>query len=179
MGTDHNAPDQNLPARVALAGSERTYPERAADKGAVDPDAQAEVTIIVKVRNADLDMARALEAASQPSMAARQYVSREELERLRGAGSGAMQNAITQVEQFAASQGLTVKHIDPATHAVTVAGNLKHLQQAFGVELRTFEENGHTFRARSGPIRLPAQVAPFIESVLGLDTRPAAASHGP
>jgi kumamolisin len=156
--------------RVALAGSERSFPQQASDKGPVDPDQKAQVTILLRSRASDADMDRILQQASAQPVGSRQYLSREQLGELRGAEG----NDVARVEQFATTHHLTVTHVDQAARTISVEGSLKDLEQAFGVELRKYEQAGHTFRARSGAIQLPYEIAPAIDGVLGLDTRPAA-----
>ena len=156
--------------RVALAGSERSLPQQATDKGPVDGDQKAQVTIVLRSRTSDADMDRIVQQASAEPVGSRQYLSREQLGELRGAEA----NDVARIEQFATAHHLTVTHVDRAARTVSVEGSLKNLEQAFGVELRKYELKGHAFRARSGPIQLPQEIAPAVEGVLGLDTRPAA-----
>jgi kumamolisin len=162
--------DQPSSGRVALAGSERSFPQQASDVGPVDPDQKAEVTIVVRSRTSNADMEHTLNAISAQPVGARQYLNRQELNELRGAESG----DVERVKEFAAAHHLTVTHVDPAARTVSVEGRLQDLEQAFGVQLRKYERGGHTFRARSGVIQLPGEIAPAVEGVLGLDTRPAA-----
>jgi kumamolisin len=163
-------PDPPSAGRVALAGSERIYPQQATDKGPVDPDQRAEVTMVLQSRTPDDEMDRILQNASALPMGARQYMSREQLGELRGADS----SDVARVKDFAAAHHLAVTRVDAAARTVSVEGALKDLEQAFGVKLRKYEDKGSTFRARSGAIQLPSEIAPAVKAVLGLDTRPAA-----
>lgn len=163
-------PDEPSGRRVALAGSERSLPQQASDKGPVDPDQKAQVTIVLRSHTSDTAMDRIVQDASAQPVGSRQYLSREQLGELRGAEA----NDVARVEQFANAHHLTVIHVDRAARAISVEGSLKNLEQAFGVELRKYERAGHTFRARSGPIQLPYEIASAVDGVLGLDTRPAA-----
>jgi kumamolisin len=55
------------------------------------------------------------------------------------------------------------------------SGNAEHAEQFFGVKLYEREgENGSTFRTHLGPVTLDPSIAPLIEGVFGLDTRPVA-----
>ena len=162
--------DQPSGRRVALEGSERSLPQQATDKGPVDPNQKAEVTIVLRSRTPDSEMGHMLRKIAAQPIGRRQYLTREELGDIRGAES----SDVARVEQFAAAHHLTVTRLDRAARTVSVEGSLKHLQQAFGVELRQYERDGHTFRARNGTIQLPNDIASAVEAVLGLDTRPAA-----
>lgn len=157
-------------ARVALAGSERSLPENAHDAGPVDPDQQAEVTIMLRSRTSDADMDRLVQSMSSQPPTSRQYLTRDQIAQLRGAGS----DDIARIHEFCAAHHLTITNVNAGARTVMVSGKLKDLQQAFGVELRKYEGEGQTFRARSGPIQLPNELAGAVEGVFGLDTRPAA-----
>ncbi len=146
--------------RVALAGSERTLPKQATDKGSVDPDQQVQVTIRLRSRTPDTDMKSIMQHAAAQPIGSRQYLSREQLDELRGATSG----DVAWVEQFAAAHHLRVIQVDQAARTISLKGRLKKLQQAFGVDLRKYEGGGHIFRARSGSIRCRAtSLRPFWE----------------
>jgi kumamolisin len=140
------------------------------DKGPVDADERAEVTVVLRSPTSESDMSRILEEASAKPLAAREYMNREQLFALRGAES----SDIERVKDFAAAHHLTVTSVDAAARSVSIEGTLKNLEQAFGVALHKYEAEGHVFRAASGPIHLPAEIAPAVTAVLGLDTRPAA-----
>ena len=57
---------------------------------------------------------------------------------------------------------------------VKLKGGAADLISAFDVKLGRFEHSGHQYRGRTGAIYLPADLAPHIEVVLGLDDRPQA-----
>lgn len=57
---------------------------------------------------------------------------------------------------------------------VKLKGRAADLISAFDVKLGRFEHSGHQYRGRTGAIYLPADLAPHIEVVLGLDDRPQA-----
>jgi kumamolisin len=162
---------QRTGARVALAGSERSLRENARDQGPVDPEQQAEVTILLRSRTPNADMERFVQSISSQPVGSRQYLSREQLGELRRAES----DDIARIHEFCAAHRLSITNVDAAARMVTVKGKLKDLQQAFGVELRNYQGGGgQTFRARNGPIQLPDEIAAAVDGVFGLDTRPAA-----
>lgn len=79
------------------------------------------------------------------------------------------------VRRFASEHGLSVAESDPARRLIRLSGTAAQFQAAFQTSLARYEDGGRTFRGRSGALRLPAELHPVVESVLGLDTRPAAA----
>ena len=158
--------------RVVLPGSEwkPIQDADAQDEGAVHPDQEAEVTVHLRSRTSAADFDRLLsETAAQP-VAQRKYLSREELAELRGAN----QEDAARIERFASQYHLTVVRTDLPGRTVTLRGKLGNLETAFGVKLHNFASKGIQFRARTGAISLPSDVAPCVQGVFGLDTRPAA-----
>src|SRR5262249_24380989 len=78
------------------------------------------------------------------------------------------------IEQFAHDHGLTVVATDPARRLVRLGGTAAQFQAAFQTKLAHYEEGTTRFRGRSGTLKLPVELHPVVESVLGLDSRPAA-----
>lgn len=79
------------------------------------------------------------------------------------------------IRRFASEHGLTVADADPARRLIRLSGTAAQFQSAFQTTLAHYEDGGRTFRGRSGALKLPAELHPVVEAVLGLDTRPAAA----
>src|SRR5581483_5556418 len=57
---------------------------------------------------------------------------------------------------------------------VRLAGTASQAQAAFQTRLSRYTDGKRTFRARTGALSLPVELLPVVQSVLGLDTRPAA-----
>ena len=53
-------------------------------------------------------------------------------------------------------------------------GTAADMIRAFEVQLDRYEHNGRQYRARTGGIQIPSELAPSVEAVLGLDNRPQA-----
>jgi kumamolisin len=81
---------------------------------------------------------------------------------------------IELVTDFAKHAGLEVVAVEPARRLIRLAGTAEKMQEAFKTSLIEYSQGGDAFRGRSGALSLPADVAEIVESVLGLDTRPAA-----
>jgi kumamolisin len=107
-------------------------------------------------------------ASAPPAGAPR--VSREEF----AAKHGADEKVVEQVQQFAQACNLTVSEVSVPRRTVKLKGRAADLISAFDVKLGRFEHSGHQYRGRTGAIYLPADLAPHIEAVLGLDDRPQA-----
>jgi kumamolisin len=146
-------------SRIPVQGSARPPVPGAERIGEVDGARRAEVTVTLPSR-------------TEPDPAER--VSREEFAERYGADPA----AIEDLEAFAAEHHLDVVSADPARRSVVLAGSLDDLAAAFGTSFALYEhpELG-VFRGRTGALSVPEHVAPAIESVLGLDDRPAAQPH--
>jgi kumamolisin len=89
--------------------------------------------------------------------------------------AGVHEDDIKLVEAFAASVGLKVVAVEPGRRLIRLAGSAALMQAAFKTALGVYHDGKARYRGRSGSLSLPADVAAVVESVLGLDTRPAAA----
>lgn len=158
-------------ARAILEGSER--PGGGAsfeDCGPVNPGETAEVTVYLRSKLPDEDTGPFIKSFAAARLSERQYLSREQLAEMRGA----LAKDVADVEAFAKSYGLEVADTDTAARTMTLRGKLADLEKAFGVELRNYRDGAALFRDYAGSISLPAEVAPAVQAVLGLSTRPAA-----
>jgi kumamolisin len=152
---------------VGLEGSERSIPQGAQDRGKVQDDAQLSVTVYLRPDPAaerPFDVEE--EAGKRPSE--RRYLSAVDAAKAFGAAS----EEIDAVEAFAASHGLTVERVNQAARSVKLSGSAAALSGAFGVELRSFTHEGVTYHSHTGAVQLPAELAPIVQAVLGLDNRP-------
>ncbi|MFA5057912.1 MAG: S53 family peptidase, partial [Opitutaceae bacterium] len=75
------------------------------------------------------------------------------------------------------AQGLEVVEADAGRRTVRLAGPALAIQSAFGVTLKTYAAGRSRFRSHAEPVSLPGAVAPLVEAVLGLDTRPQLRPH--
>ena len=100
-------------------------------------------------------------------------VSREDF----AAKHGASTAAIETVREFAGEYNLTVTEVSKERRTVKLEGTAANMQRAFAVRLERYEHEGHQYRACSGAIQLPRELASSVEAVLGLDNRPQAKAH--
>jgi kumamolisin len=156
--------------RVPLPHSERAAPP-GTRVGPVDPQERIEVTVRVRPRSkAGLPSVQEMGAQLPRD---RTYLKREELRDLHGADP----KDLEKIRVFARQHGLTVVEENPARRSVILSGTAAAMKAAFGVDLARYTHAGATFRGRSGPIYLPADLVPILEGVFGLDDRPQAKPH--
>jgi kumamolisin len=78
------------------------------------------------------------------------------------------------IQAFAKDHGLSVVATEPAKRLIKLGGTAAQFQSAFETKLAHYHDGKATFRGRSGALKLPVELHPVVESVLGLDSRPAA-----
>ena len=54
---------------------------------------------------------------------------------------------------------------------------MANFSKAFDVELKRYEHPGGSYRGRTGPVHVPAEIADIVQGVFGLDDRPQAKAH--
>ena len=94
-------------------------------------------------------------------------MSREEF----AATYGADPADIARVEAFATSHGLTVEETSIPRRTVVLAGTVAQVGEAFGVDLGHYRVGETSYRGREGHVHVPADLAPLVEGVFGLDNR--------
>jgi kumamolisin len=147
-------------SKVTLAGSERNpVGTRVGDQPS---DELIEVSVILKPKT------RAVVPHSGGAT-----VAREEF----AAAYGADAAAIDKVRQFAKEYGLAVIEESVPRRTVRLQGTAANMMKAFEVKLERYEDQGQQYRLCTGSIKLPADLAPSVEAVLGLDNRPQAKTH--
>jgi kumamolisin len=147
-------------SKVVLPGSER---QPVGTRVGSQPDNERiEVSIILKPQH---------RAAVPRTPGAR--ISREEFALKHGPAA----SAIEEVKKFAQENNLTVGEISIPRRTVRLEGTAADMVRAFEVSLDRYEYQGHQYRARSGGIKLPAELAESVEAVLGLDNRVQAKTH--
>jgi subtilase family serine protease len=84
---------------------------------------------------------------------------------------------IRLLQEFAAAHGLSVSAVEPAQRLVKLSGSASQMQVAFGTNLGIYRDGTECFRGHDGLIRIPQNLEPVVQAILGLDTRRAAEPH--
>lgn len=154
-------------AARALVGSRVVHHPRARRIATLHGDRRLEVTVVLHPVD---DAAHAIRAA-HPDLrhpAARPALSRDAFARHYDPGD----EAIERIEAFAHGHGLAIHEVSRARHDVVLEGTAEGLERAFGVSLHEFEHAGGRYHAHTEAIRLPRELAGFVDGVLGLDSVP-------
>ena len=154
---------------VPLEGSDRQPLPDARRIGPVPADQTVRVTVTVR-RRAALPSPEELTATP---LAEHQIVSRAEFADLYGADPA----DLDKVEQFAKEHGLEVLEKSPAKRTVVLQGTAPAMSEAFQVELAMYARGDQEYRSREGKVKVPAELEPIIEAVVGLDAHPIARPH--
>jgi kumamolisin len=158
--------------RHTIPGSEKQPLPGAKAIGPARPDERIEVTLRLRAKTSPQARA-ATGTADDTHPARRQYLTREEYE----AAHGADDHDLAKVAAFAAESRLAVVQSDAGRRTVVLAGDTAAMNAAFGVALQQYENEGGTYRGRTGGITVPAELAGIVEGVFGLDDRPQADPH--
>jgi Pro-kumamolisin, activation domain/FG-GAP-like repeat len=159
-----------------LDGSERHRSPTARYLGPADAQERFTVTIVLR-RRADMTALPQFDHFLTTPLSARPRLSRDEFAQKHGASA----EDLSAVTQFASKNGLEIVRTDAASRAVVVAGTVEQISKAFAVKLEKFEREVpgrrgkaprmETYRGREGYVHVPAELAPIVLGVFGLDNR--------
>jgi kumamolisin len=157
--------------RVQVPGSERALDPDHSRVGDADSHAAIDVTVYLRPRAT----AGWIDAEAQRPPAQRRRMTREQWAQNHGADPA----DIDAVASFARAAGLEVTASDAGRRTVSLRGPLSVIANAFGaqVEGQFRTPDGSEYRARSGPLMVPAALGDIVAGVFGIDDRPQARPH--
>jgi kumamolisin len=87
--------------------------------------------------------------------------------------------SFAQIRAFAHHHGLAVDEgaSSLARRTVVLRGPAARLEEAFGVQLGNYEQEGKSFHSYTGTLSMPSEHAEPVEAILGLDSHPIAKPH--
>src|ERR1700733_3106742 len=141
--------------KVELKGSHRPPPPGAEVVGKPASDEIVQLTVVVRRRN------------PLPPPGTAPVVSRDQFAQMYGANPADVQ----KLADFAAAEGLTVVSTDLARRSVGLTGTVANMTGAFGAEMKLYSQNNHTFRGRTGALKIPSDLSGIIEGLFGFDQR--------
>jgi len=157
--------------RRPLRGSERSPLANSHALGPADPTERLEVTVVVRPTDRQ-GLQRRLQQMAKGDRR-QPHLSRDDFARHHGAS----RTDLDAVRDFAKTHGLHVVEEHIGRRSLVLAGTVAQFNDAFGVELQRYSHPGGTYRGRTGPVHIPAELDGIIEAVLGLDNRPQARAH--
>ena len=158
-------------AKRPIKGSERNALPNAHALGPADPTERLEVTVIVRATDPQGLQARMRDIGNRQGV--RNHLSRAEYARRHGANRA----DLDAVRDFAEAHGLTVVQEHIGRRTLVLAGTVAQCNDAFDVKLQHCSHPAGTYRGRTGPVSVPAELIGIVEAVLGLDNRPQSEAH--
>jgi kumamolisin len=153
---------------VAIPGSERTALPGAIQAGPCDPNEKLQVTVVLRPRRLGKKVKPLDELlASGERLTKAQYAARY----------GADPKDVARLRAFARAHGLKVAGVILAARTVKLAGSAADFAKAFQLELANYQSPQGTYRGRTGPVNIPANLQGVVVAVHGLDNRPQAQPH--
>jgi kumamolisin len=157
---------------VVLAKSHRKPAPGARLIGDVDPQEILEITVRVRSRSPE-DRAALLAKMQNQPLAARQYLTREQL----ASQFGADPADLDKVAEYAREHGLTVTSTSVPRRTVMISGTVADLIKAFPTELKQYDSEQGKYRGRTGPLQVPDHLSGIVEAIFGFDNRRQARAH--
>jgi len=154
--------------RATLLRSERAAPSNAKLIGDTDPNAQMDVTVMLKSKATDLTMDRQLLRNATGRSA---YIT-DDTEFANK--FGADQDAVAALHKFAQQNNLQVADLDVRSGEAVLSGKVSDMSKSFGTTLQDYQIGSQVLRAREGALHMDADFAQHVEAILGLDERPQA-----
>ncbi len=155
--------DQNQ--RTLLSGHTVPLIQQAHLVQAANLNQQLNLSIGMQLRNSS-DLDSLLRAIYDPNSSQyHQYLSPDQFNQLFAPTSDQVQ----QVVLYLQSQGMTVTSIAPNNVLIDATATVAQVQQAFSVQINTYQAGNHTFYANTASPSVPTSISQLISSIGGLD----------
>ena len=152
---------------VPLAGSAPSARPAEAPLAATPSDAEIEFDVSLRLRDPEGAVAldRAVSDPASPSY--RHFLTPAEWEQR----FSPAQASVDAVTAWLASQGIAVEGVTPDRMTVRASAPAGTVERAFATSLSEYDIAGTRLRLASGPLSVPASIAPLISAVSGVDQR--------
>ena len=155
--------------RIKFSGSEKAAPVGTL-KGEVDPNAEMQVSVMLKSKATDLRVDRTLARIAEGRQAPLNDADMAKT-------FGSTQESLDAVAKFAQQSGLSVSEANLTSGRIVLKGTTVQFTDAFDTKLSQYEHpSGVTYRGREGALTIPKALNDHIISILGMDDRPQARS---
>jgi subtilase family serine protease len=155
--------DQN--SRLILSGQEVPLIQQAHLVQNTNPTQQLNLSIGMQVRNpSDLDNLLS-EIYDPNSPQYHQYLTPDQFDQLFAPTTDQVQQVISYLQ----SQGMTITSVAPNNLLIDATATVSQVQQAFSVQINTYQAGNHTFYANTASPSVPTSISQLITSIGGLD----------
>ena len=151
----------------SLKGSEHPHPADHKKLRRTSGSEEVTVTLLLRRKPGHAAMQPERAAAGAPRPTREAFASQR----------GADPKELDAVAAFAKDNGMKVLESDAARRSVIVRGPADAINKAFNVELNDYEYERGTYRSHDGAVKLPSNVADYVEAVVGLTNRQVHARH--
>jgi kumamolisin len=158
---------------VPVSGSERAAVPGAQVIGAPEANERIEVTVVLRRRPSNEDLAASTTTQGARPPRERQHLQREEF----AARHGAHPDDVAKIREFAREHNLDVVEVSLPRRSVRLAGTVANLSAAFNVKLAHYRHGEAVFRSRTGSVYVPSDLQEIVKGVLGFTNRPVARPH--
>ncbi len=154
---------------ISIPGSEKQPLPGAHVVAPAPSDERFEITVRVRPKHALPEAGEMLKLSGAPL----KQLTHEQYEERYGADT----KDLALVRRFAQQHNLSVVRESTSRRSVILAGTVADFNRAFGVSLQIYAYPKGTYRGRTGPVQIPAELVTVVEGVFGLDNRPVARRH--
>jgi subtilase family serine protease len=168
------SPATGSPAQSSrvLANTRPAWTGQAADLGSAHASATVHARIYLTPRNGMAALARRAIAISTPGTAQFGHFLTPAQYYAQFAPTAA---TVSAVDDWVSASGMRVQRVAPHNDYVAVAGTVAEAERTFSTKLERYRADGVTSRAPVTAASVPADLAPAVLTVIGLDTRPVTA----
>jgi len=142
-------------------------------EGDSNPAEIVHLTVHVRPRTPRQELVRTVRDLASKLPAHRRHLTREEHAALHGSDRA----DLDKIKKFASRHGLSVTDSSVARRTVHLMGTVAAVEQAFGVDLKTYVHGKTRYRGHAEHATVPPELAPIVEAIFGFDTRPYARPH--
>src|SRR6266568_2320454 len=155
--------DQN--SRTLLGGHEVPLIQQAHLVQNTNPTQQLNLSIGMRLRNSS-DLDSLLSGIYDPNSSQyHHYLTPDQFNQFFAPTSDQVQ----QVVSYLQSQGMTVTSVAPNNLLIDATATVAQVQQAFSVQIKTYQAGNHTFYANTASPSVPTSISQLITSIGGLD----------
>jgi len=142
-------------------------------EGDSNPAEVVNLTVRVRPKSPRQQLVNTVRDLASKLPAHRRHLTREEHAALHGSDRA----DLDKIKKFASRHGLAVTDSSVARRTVHLVGTVAAVEQAFGVDLKTYVHGKTRYRGHAEHATVPPELAPIVEAIFGFDTRPYARPH--